>query len=765
MYDVNSCQLKKTLIGHKSRILGCFLNPFSEYQLYSYSFDGEIRLWDTEDGGCLKVVTIEGYQAFCQVVVDPTSPDTLFIAAVYKEDIQTRFWRVFSYNIRTKRITRKIIIGMNGVVHLASRAIDPSYTPETWSDKRYSCGSFLAITHGHRLLIYNTITDIVTVFNHAYDFYGLTIHPQRALVLTSDSKGSMQQWFVLQKTGTPADLQEQLAQANLQGTEVAWLRRSAELPPTIVSDSHPTMGVSLHWHPHPFTSILAPAHSDLVLTGGEEGVVVLWYPNSQQPGFIPRVAPAITHMAVSADGVRLVVCGNDNALRFVEVSQKKVRVAITGLGLGALPSTAPIARIARAGLAFDQRSQELLVAMPGNSALLQRYDAVRDRQCGVVGEVRVETARTRHHDARGFRRVDLQALSMNYDWLFTLERWATPSGPHQLTLKSYRRGGDGGWSLFAEIANPHRDRILCLAVHPCKNEVITTDGAGLVKVWRLVEKTSPLNNNEAVSFDATHTWTCGVSFVPSEEPCAGISFSADGSVYALAHPRSVSLWTADSHRLLRVLPSPPPFGLLRGIAFLRNGAELLVATEHALFLWDVITGQTLWLLHAEIHAIASSQYNPLDEPLIVAAVQNEERPESDSLLFFRPESATPVASVTLNTKVWALAYGREGARQGRRRCVFAMTEKKEIVKVVEGEVKETTEATEEEMTISAFDEVFDVDQVEKEAENLRKGRDYNDLLKTKDFYAMLNGPTHMLPPPSVLFQSFFDKAADRKSVV
>lgn len=104
---------------------------------------------------------------------------------------------------------------------------------------------------------------------------------------------------------------------------------------------------------------------------------------------------------------------------------------------------------------------------------------------------------------------------------------------------------------------------------------------------------------------------------------------------------------------------------------------------------------------------------------------DEERPESDSLLFFQPESATPVASVTLNTKVWALAYGREGARQGRRRCVFAMTEKKEIVKVVEGEVKDTTEATEEEMTISAFDEVFDVDQVEKEAENLRKGRDYS----------------------------------------
>ena len=47
-----------------------------------------------------------------------------------------------------------------------------------------------------------------------------------------------------------------------------------------------------------------------------------------------------------------------------------------------------------------------------------------------------------------------------------------------------------------------------------------------------------------------------------------------------------------------------------------------MATEHALFLWDVITSQTLWYVRAEIHAIASSQYNPLDEPLFVAAVQS-----------------------------------------------------------------------------------------------------------------------------------------------
>ena len=82
---------------------------------------------------------------------------------------------------------------------------------------------------------------------------------------------------------------------------------------------------------------------------------------------------------------------------------------------------------------------------------------------------------------------------------------------------------------------------------------------GLVKVWSLVEKTSSLNNNEAVSNDPTHTWTCTTSYVHSEEPATGITFGSDGSVYAISHPRSISLWSADTHSLLHVLPSPPPY--------------------------------------------------------------------------------------------------------------------------------------------------------------------------------------------------------------
>lgn len=251
----------------------------------------------------MKVLTIEGYHAFCQVVADPTSPDTLFIAAIYKEEnrgfvflpslLETRFWRVFSYNVRsvssllltpsTERITRKIIIGMNNVVHLAARAIDPSYTrlsslfPQPQPPRGATSATAAAASSPSPTDVVSSSTTrsptssrcstmcvFIVSLTQAYDFYGLTIHPQRALVLTSDSKGSMQQWFVLQKTGTPTPMQEELAQANLQGTEVAWLRRRADAPPTIVSDSHPVAarrGIECRRWAWRFTGILIPSRA------------------------------------------------------------------------------------------------------------------------------------------------------------------------------------------------------------------------------------------------------------------------------------------------------------------------------------------------------------------------------------------------------------------------------------------------------------------------------------------------------------------------
>lgn len=103
-------------------------------------------------------------------------------------------------------------------------------------------------------------------------------------------------------------------------------------------------------------------------------------------------------------------------------------------------------------------------------------------------------------------------------------------------------------------------------------------------------------------------------------------------------------------------------------SFLHHSSILLATTDHTLFLWDTLTRQILWCLHGEIHASATTQYNPLDDPLFAVAVQSlsyfhdsfveSTQPSVDSILIFTPQSSTPIASVTLSTPVLAMVWGR-----------------------------------------------------------------------------------------------------------
>ena len=59
-------------------------------------------------------------------------------------------------------------------------------------------------------------------------------------------------------------------------------------------------------------------------------------------------------------------------------------------------------------------------------------------------------------------------------------------------------------------------------------------------------------------------------------------------------------------------------------------------------------------------------------------------------------------------------------------CLFCLTEKREIIQIVEGEAKEGPfSGVEESKGFSAFDEVFDVDKVEERAQALKKATDYS----------------------------------------
>lgn len=563
------------------------------------------------------------------------------------------------------------------------------------------------------------------------------------------------------------------------------------------------MGVTLHWHAHPIRNLVFSA-AGLLFSGGEEGTVVTWTPGSARPSFIPRVCSVIVGLCVSADGSRLFVAGKDNAIRFVETTQRTIQATITGLALAGSVSLYHLESAARFGIVFDPRSQQLLLNTTSHLGQLQLYDPARDAGAGLLGDSRTDVSKTWWKDKKGSFRVDFARLSANGEWLFVAQRWADAEGAELSLLLVWKRQPSGEWELFASVESPHRALITAMAAHPRRNELATADRSGLVKVWELVEVGSERDNNEAVSADRRHTWSCTYQSNLCEEAVRSLAYSQDGSVLAVAHNQTVSLFDSTSREGLVVLPCPssltpvdplpPSHAQIKTIAFFQNSSLLLCVTECHFFVWDTVARQIVWMVAAPVACAAANSDLFAEKSLFAVAVRSAAPPapmevetvetvetsakeaakpskskkskkeskksekesksqkassgsqagkdakeapqpaepiaarasrEADAVLIFDPSSSVPVVSVKLTTKVLAMTWGRESIQEGRRMCLYCLTERGEVVKFVEGEAEKVPVRSQETKRASAFDEVFEVDKVEELASEMRVKENYS----------------------------------------
>ena len=260
-------------------------------------------------------------------------------------------------------------------------------------------------------------------------------------------------------------------------------------------------------------------------------------------------------------------------------------------------------------------------------------------------------------------------------------------------------------------------------MHPSKSEIATTDTTGLMKCWSLVEITSALNNNEAVTTDSQYTWSCTFQSWRSNEAITMVRYGYDSSVYAVATINAINLFDANTHALVSTFASSPTREAIRFISFFDHSSLLLVVTPHSLYTMDLLSKQVLWLLLVDVTKVAVNASGLTDRPLFAVTLHNT--PETDSILILSPESSTPVASVTLNAHVEAMCWGKESIRSGSRVCLFCLTDRREIIKIVEGEAERVELVGDEVKKVTAFDEVFDVDKVEEMAETMKRTKNYS----------------------------------------
>ena len=69
----------------------------------------------------------------------------------------------------------------------------------------------------------------------------MTIHPQKDLVLTADSKGRMDQWYILSQNETPADVLQEMTRGNEQGIAIDSLEQLKQSPLQTRELTHPVL--------------------------------------------------------------------------------------------------------------------------------------------------------------------------------------------------------------------------------------------------------------------------------------------------------------------------------------------------------------------------------------------------------------------------------------------------------------------------------------------------------------------------------------------
>lgn len=116
-------------------------------------------------------------------------------------------------------------------------------------DHRYHNGCYLAISHYKYLFIYNSVMNTILMCTHVrliilthvqqYDIHGLTIHPQKDLVLTSDNKGRIDQWYVLSQNPTSQEVLNAITRGNEQNVTVDLLEELKLSPLKTVELTHP----------------------------------------------------------------------------------------------------------------------------------------------------------------------------------------------------------------------------------------------------------------------------------------------------------------------------------------------------------------------------------------------------------------------------------------------------------------------------------------------------------------------------------------------
>ncbi len=360
----------------------------------------------------------------------------------------------------------------------------------------------------------------------------------------------------------------------------------------------------LHWHAHAVSSLCFSPNGAQLLSGGEEGVLVVWHlgasGNAASKEFVPRLGAPLSAIAV-ANGLdgreqEYAVSLADGSITFVSSMSLKPTRSFTRIKIDAsryLPG-ASLSASTPVPLAVHPASRNI-VLLAGHPSSLQFYDPTKDANTAeleVAPSNRVSRVEDEQIEPTRVERVVFSPFVSTKtaeagEWMVTFDSRNLSDGEDDVeviaesSLKFWRWNPiNRRYVLNTRIDRPHNARrITSITFSPTDALVVTTATDGKVRTWHLASRKLKSGKNESY-------WACRSVFGYRQQLPTTTAFSADGSILAVGQVGSVTLWSPESNLMSMVISAPELANGVESLAF--SGRYLGIAAGSAVLVWDLI---------------------------------------------------------------------------------------------------------------------------------------------------------------------------------
>ncbi|ORX39739.1 WD40-repeat-containing domain protein [Kockovaella imperatae] len=757
--------------GHRNRITGIQLHPTNPFQLITCALDGNVKIWDWMEGRLIHTIEVAlgGHlNHLCTGQVD----GKWFIfatAAIRKEgkspkpDGSHLRHRVVRLNLpQSKKVdsaepirhvgklsvppsalfispSNSYLVALAGnkayTYRLPSSTIDPAWSPKCVkfvSDQVFTCGLFAPAS-------------------------SLNDSDDEEWFATGDVKGMIRLWHGLSTAFRQLEAIRDGADPSPE--------QEKRLPTT-----------SLHWHAHAVGALAFSPSGAQLLSAGQESVLVQWHLASGKREYIPRLGGrAIISLAVKDAST-----GTDEEWwagmadgTMIRIGASSGQVSNVGQGVR-LDPLRPKNASAPYPLALHPPSKSVVLPS-SHPSTLQFVDPISST---VQFNLEVSPSnRVSKRDEKELEPIAVDYVAFNDAmdktqgdrWMATIEGRKgdeQQGGGSVRTLKFWKWLGDR-YAVNTQYPQPHDlDDIVSLTFAPARSSDLTADPllltcstSGTAKIWivRQAKRSSESKAGKKLSI-VEKFWTLRNTFSYRDMPIYAACFSPDATIVALAHGSVLSLWDAQTDVLLKTLSGPLE---TRQMSFITSDGRYLATAgfRSGLSVWDLLSCQAAYTSDTKVSRLVGM---PLQDTFVIAAPSDHELWRT-TLSIYNATASNPIRQVVVRAKLARLIAlpGTQGSDQleflgttltgevlrfgddvSWSRGRHARVNKKE-----ERDTSIWQEMFGKEAFVNLDDTAAATEAASSEVVARPPGRPSE----------VFDGPSHTLPPPSLLFDSFIDQ--------